>query len=687
MIHCRIMFPRTESLEKYYSELIFISIMLLFFLQLFSDYVESTYILLLMTLSLNQNTLALLFMFSPVLFLFFRKNIPEKLLAITGGIMIACRVIEPLFETTPRMIISGLGVGCFLILFPAILLTRSPEGKDQRALILGKGLSLAIAASVLLRTLNYTIDLSTYSWGQAIGWILAAIGIFMLIGFAQVLQNRTRRERSSISEEVQKTQKPIRKRRLTGITFGLTSILFFVSFAFSSPVVISRWTESNYIAVVTGVALMTTIFALIMLYQPQYITRLNKQVIWIWNLLFVVLFVTTVLVNQIPFPDVSNAYPIEAPPTTLIQQIPLYLMIIAFPIILIDFILLSHQLTRLELIPTSRAVGVSFTLGGGMLMLLLLFTLILTSVWGFVPVIGTMLRDLFWFIWLIAGIVLLAAILFAKDTLPALAKPSKLTRFETIIAGLAVIMLLGTLAGAVVFEATPAAPSGEPTSVRILTYNLQQGVSDAQIKNYDGQLELIRDIDADIIGLQETSKIAGNSDVVRYIANKLNLYSYFGPKGVTGTTGVALLSKYPIENPRTIYHYSENVDQKQTATIEAEIRIGSRTFTVYVTHTYGRTSAKVILQNDILTEASGKSNVIFMGDFNFRPNSEPYNITTAVLDDSWWVRWPTGVNNQGENNTRRIDLIFVSPGTSVTDCEYIADPQSNHPAYWADIQW
>ncbi|MHA2142930.1 MAG: endonuclease/exonuclease/phosphatase family protein, partial [Candidatus Thorarchaeota archaeon] len=100
-----------------------------------------------------------------------------------------------------------------------------------------------------------------------------------------------------------------------------------------------------------------------------------------------------------------------------------------------------------------------------------------------------------------------------------------------------------------------------------------------------------------------------------------------------------------------------------------------------------RTSAKVILQNDILDAAAGKSNVIFMGDFNFRPNTEPYNITTAVLDDSWWVRWPTGINGQGEDNSNRIDLIFVSPGTTVSDCQYVTDPQSDHPAYWADIQW
>ncbi|MFW9911365.1 MAG: endonuclease/exonuclease/phosphatase family protein [Candidatus Thorarchaeota archaeon] len=673
-----------ESFEKYYSELVFTSIMLLFFLQLFSDFVESTYILLLMTLSLNQNTVVLLFFFSPLVLLIFRRNIPDRLLIIVGGIMIACRATEPLFDTTPRMVLSGLGVGCFLILFPAILLTRNPIEKNQRALIVGKSFAIAIAASILFRTMNNTIDISTYGLGQTIGWILAGIEVIMLLGFSSKLLS-SEIPAPSI-DDTASVQSPIGKGRLTGITLGLTSILFFVGFAFSSPVVISRWTESSYFAVVTGVALMTALFVLFTVYRPQFISRLNSQVIVVWNLIFVVLLVLTILVNQIVFPDTVGPYPIEAPPTTILHHSLLYIMIAAYPIILIDFILLSYELVKLDLVPTSRAAGISFTLGGGVFILFLLFTLILTSVWGFVPIIGPMLRNLFWFIFLIAGLVLLAVVYMVRDSIPSVDAPGKVPRAETVAATVVVLMLVGTLVGAVVLEANPISPSNDVTSVRILTYNLQQGVSDAQSKNYDGQLELIREIDADIIGLQETSKIAGNSDVVRYLANKLNLYSYFGPKGVTGTTGVALLSKYPIEAARTIYHYSEDVDQKQTATIEAEITVNSRTFTVYITHTYGRTSTKVLLQNDILNAASGKSNVIFMGDFNFRPNSEPYNVTTAVLEDSWWVRWPSGISSQGENNTRRIDHIFISPGLDVSDCGYVTDPQSDHPAYWADIQ-
>jgi endonuclease/exonuclease/phosphatase family metal-dependent hydrolase len=565
------------------------------------------------------------------------------------------------------------------------LLIGKKDDRRQRATNLGLGLSIALASSILLRTLNFTIDLSTYGVGQVIGWVLAAIGLFMLIGFSRKLQNESSIESSTDGQET--NPQVMRKRNLVLITFGLTSILFLISFAFSSPGVISRWTESDYVAVVSGVALMTAFFAVVMLYRPGIFGKLKPRVVLIWNLLFVVLIVLTVFINQIPFPDTPDTYPILAPQTTIFHQIPLFLMIVTFPIILLDFILLSEKLIHLEKIPSSRAAGVAFTLGGGLFMLFLLFTLILTSVWGFVPLIGVIFRDLFWFIILIAGVVLIVAIFSVRDTISSIDTSTVVPRREAIVAGFIVIMFVGTLAGAMVFEAHPLATVGEPTSLRLLTYNLQQGVSDAQNKNYDGQLEIVRNIDADIIGLQESSKIAGSSDVVRYFANKLNLYSYFGPKGVTGTTGVALLSKYPIENAKTIFHFSENVDRKQTATIEAEITVGSRTFTVYVTHTYGRTETKMILQNDILEAASDKTNVIFMGDFNFGLYSEPYNLTTTVLDDSWWMKWPTGTNSLGEDQSGQVDHVFLSPGTSVTDCEYIEDPQSDHPAYWVDIQW
>jgi endonuclease/exonuclease/phosphatase family metal-dependent hydrolase len=644
-----------------------------------------------MTLSLNENVLTVLFLFSPILLIFFKKNIPDNVLFVVGELMIVCRVLEPLFEITARMVISGLGVGCFMIFFPALFLKMDSKKEEQGGITLGIGLALAIASSVLLRTLNSTIDISTYSWFQVIGLGLAVIETIMLIGLFKMKSNNLFEANQSRNIQFSPTDlissQPNGLKHVLGITFGLTSILFFISFAFNSPVVISRWTEGDYFIIVGIVVLMIALLTIIVLYYPQLISSLKLWTIWIWNGLFVLFFVLTIIVNQIPFPSTPEIYPIEAVPTTLFNYLPLILMLVTFPIILIDFMLLSREIIKLNPKPTAFTMGGSFVLGGGVYMLVMLLALIFTSTWGFIPLIGVFFRDIFWQVFLIVGFVVVVSVIRGISRSSLVFQRSLLNPFANLItSGLVVIIFVGTLASAIVIEAAPLTPTEVPTTVRFLTYNIRQGVNEAANKNYDGQLELIRNIDADIIGLQESSKIAGNSDVVRYFANKLNLHSYFGPKGVTGTTGVALLSKYPIKNPKTFYHFSENIDRKQTATVEAEITVGSRSFLIYVTHTFGRISTKLILQTDVLDRSVGKSNVIFMGDFNFRPNTEPYNLTTNVMEDSWWLKWPTGIDNQGNNNSQEVDLIFVSPGTTISDCQYIFNPQSDHPAYWADIQ-
>ncbi|MHA1451103.1 MAG: endonuclease/exonuclease/phosphatase family protein [Candidatus Hodarchaeales archaeon] len=602
--------------------------------------------------------------------------------------MIICRVLEPIFDTKIRMIISGLGVGCFLLLFPSILLRKSREKEEQGGLALGLGLILAIAASIFLRTLNSTIDISTWSWFQVIGWILALIEAIMVIGWlkSETADNYINDTDTTVQDSREPFQ-AVKSKRVVMTALGLTSILFTVNFVFVSPVMISRWTEGNYIVIISIIILMLVFTAFTLSFKPELVSKLNQWILLAWNGLFFVSLVLTIMVNQIPFLSFpATSYPIIAPPATFLHLIPLVLMLFTFPIILIDFILLSREFMKTDPKPSNFTAGVSFSISG-LYLIIMILALIFTSTWGFIPVIGVFFRDMFWFIFLIAGLTVIISLLHLPVSSLSF-RAIKSSRTTLVSTGLIAIILVGTIMSAVIIEAHPVVPSGEVTSVKVMTYNLQQGVNEFAQKNYDGQLRVIREANADIIGLQETSKIAGNSDIVRYIANNLNLYSYFGPKGVTGTTGVALLSKYPIKNPRTIYHYSENIDQKQTATIEAEITIGSQKLAIYVTHTYGRTIAKEILQNDVLKLAEGKSNVIFLGDFNFRPLSSPYNLTTAVLNDSWLVKWPTGIQPGVEfNASRRIDHIFVSPSLNVTDSRFIVCDESDHPALWTEINW
>jgi endonuclease/exonuclease/phosphatase family metal-dependent hydrolase len=356
--------------------------------------------------------------------------------------------------------------------------------------------------------------------------------------------------------------------------------------------------------------------------------------------------------------------------------------LILFPVVLLDFILYYRELLAAR--PSYRQLGAGFSIAA-LFVLGMVLSYVFTTVYDYIPLIGPFFRDKFWLVYLVLG---------TGMALPMLAVRAGgddagvgFRRSLSLSATFSLVVILGaiTVAAAVGSAPRPEQQEGEKRSMKILTYNIRQGYSDDDLKNYDGQLDLIREVDADIVGLQEsdTNRIAnGNADIVRYFAEQLDLYTYFGPKTVTGTFGIALLSKVPIENARTFYMYSEG---EQTATIEALVTVSGQTFNVYVTHLGN--GGPMIQQQQILEVVEGKENLILIGDFNFRPYEQQYALTTGSLDDAWIVRWPGGNHEQGIDPDERIDHTFLTPGTTVEESEYIADPASDHPAMWTVISW
>jgi len=225
-------------------------------------------------------------------------------------------------------------------------------------------------------------------------------------------------------------------------------------------------------------------------------------------------------------------------------------------------------------------------------------------------------------------------------------------------------------------------PPRNPITLDILTYNIQQGYSEDGRWNFDGQLELIRSLDPDIIGLQEsdTNRIAGgNTDLVDYFADNLDMYCYYGPKTVPGTFGIALLSKYPIENARTYYLYSEG---EQVAAIQAHIRVGGKVYNIFVTHLGN--GGPIVQQEGMLEVVGDMRNVILMGDFNFRPAEDQYALTTASFEDAYLIAQQVQ-EDAGFDIEDRIDHVFLSSGIEVREARYITDPQSDHPAMYVKI--
>ncbi len=673
--------------SQIYSELVLVSIMFLFFLQLCSDFLEAIYALNLIEVELNENVLALLFFLSPAVLFLFRKSFPDKLMVIIGEVMIVCRVVEVMLEVQFKMIISGLGVGCFLIFFPVFLQKKDLSNQENDSKTLGLGLGFAIVSSIFFRTLGTGLDISTYSWFQCIGWLLAIISAIMII-------NLLNKGRDTKIEETLINEKPASTWKVLGLTLGLISIFILIYFSFSSPTVISRWTEFDYVAILAILIIMIALFTIFTLFKPEIFVKIKLWTILVWHGLFALTLVLTVYGHQTSFPPVEGAYPVVVPPTNIIQRLPVILMLIFSPIILIDFMLLSRELIKSR--PSTWKIGGSFIIASGYFIIMIL-SAVFTIVSDYIPLVGPFFRDMIWFVFLIIGIIIVLPVLLIKKSSLIFKKAINSMKLKITITVILGIINIGTIVSAIITEPYSIEQATTGNSIKVLSYNIQQGINEQANKDFYSQFEVIIQAYPDIIGLQEsdTCRISsGNTDIVRFMNSKLKMYSYFGPKTVTGTFGLALLSKYPIENAMTFYMYSEGGEQ--TATIQAEITVGTTTFNIFITHlgNYVNTSvsrAQIIQQENIISRIEGKSNVILMGDFNFIPNTEQYNITTAILNDCWEVADNSILGTLPTSwiprlPAERIDHVFVSPGTTVSSCRYFGGTASDHPAIMVEIQ-
>jgi endonuclease/exonuclease/phosphatase family metal-dependent hydrolase len=371
-----------------------------------------------------------------------------------------------------------------------------------------------------------------------------------------------------------------------------------------------------------------------------------------------------------------DAYPISEPEITWIYLIPLYLTLLSFPILFIDFILLLKALA--ESSPTPRALAGSFTISSFYL-LFLIFAQIFTTVYDYIPVVGPFFRDKFWLAHFFPAAVLLLAVLGIKAKVWA-----RIERAEMNLRWFAGIACFGliSIVGAYISLPRPMEAPLDLDTFTVLTYNIQQGYSEEGMWNFDGQLALVQRVDPDIIGLQEsdTNRIAGgNKDVVGYFANKLDMHQYYGPSPVTGTFGIALLSKYPIQAPKTYFVYSVG---EQVAVIEAQITINEKTYNVYVNHLGN--GGPIIQQEQFLEIVSGKRNIIAIGDYNFRPKTDQYRITMEALEDAFDLSPVMRVEDEFDTEDR-IDHIFVSPEIQIEKATYIISNASDHPAMFAVV--
>lgn len=654
------------------------AIFTLFYIQSAGMLVEAIYILDLMNTRLDEKAAGILFFFTPAVLLLFRRNYPGWLAWAAALILFFSRGMAPYLDTTGRLLAAGIATGAALVLLPIWLGEQDGDGSAQPGHVPAAGFALALAISVLLRAMNYSLDLSLEPGGAWIGWGLG------LLWLALIFVERAGRQPLTGVKGDLPLPAPAAGPGAVRSALGIFAILALGCLAFFSPGVIARWTEGNYTLIVAATSLLALVWLWLSFTQPEFLEKLSPRLLAAWNLLFAAALTGLIVSHGVSFPAAPGDPAVVIGAPTGLQVALLVAALLLYPVIFFDLVVFTTAYQCAQ--PSPRRAAGGFLLGA-LLLVLLIFMHIFSNVWAYVAPVSPFFRGKFWLPYLLPA--MLAAFLAPRARRKSSAQP----RLAVAVARLRlpVALVLGglfaaTLAAAWLSERTLPPPAGEPRSLKVMTYNIQQANDADARRAHLRQLALIREVNPDVLALQESDSARislGNNDYVRYYAGQLGYHSYYGPTTVTGTFGTALLSRYPLENPRTVFTYS---DQDEIGTTVAEIQAGDRRFTIYNVHPDGSDRAKLAFAEELLRRAGSQENGIALGDFNLRPDEEAYQLIAAGLVNAWTAVYPDGGNMPAE---RRIDHIFVSPELEVRDPVYLLPPESatDHPAHWAEIGW
>jgi endonuclease/exonuclease/phosphatase family metal-dependent hydrolase len=652
-------------MKKYPPLILFFGILLLFFFQSTGTLVESIYILDLLNSRLDAKVLGVLFFFGPLLFLPFFKKYPRLLMWVLFGLLFITRGLMPYLSTVNRLIISGIATTVSLSLFFLLITTLPSVGKWVSA-----GLAIAVSLSALLRAVGHGIEYSLTPTGAWLGWLFG-----LALGSCLYLSDM---KREKITQQYGGNP--------TFPVLGIYLILSLIYFSVSAPAVIARWTEGNYTLIVCAVSLLSLLWVWLSISQPGLLDRITPRLLVVWNLLFTASLTLTLLAQRVSFPSTLDSPPIVVSAPTMMQLIPLLLMLVLFPVLFLDLQVFVQKLQLSTLPPRSLAPGIVL---GSFSLIVLIFINIFSNVWGYIEPISTPFRNTYWLVYFLmsAGITLLVwwaqMGVPASEEQPAGARPWQWTVPLVLIFAVTLVFALPT--------SHVKVDAAGKTSLRVMTMNTQESNNEFAEKSFEQQLALIHQVSPDILALQETDSTRislNNNDYVRAFADRLGYYSYYGPKTVAGTYGTAILSKFPLFDTRTVFMYS---DKDETGVAEAEVEVAGKRFMIYDVHPDSSDPAMLGFVQNLLARSQYKPYVIAMGDYNLRDYQEAYKLINSVYTNAWVSVYPSeispdGIDMSGDN---RIDHIFLSPNLTALNPTYILPPESatDHPVHWTDIVW
>jgi len=449
--------------------------------------VESTYAFGLLQTSIPAEIASVFLLFTPVLLLFLRTA-KKGFLVITGELVLLSRAASLALDTRGRMLAAGVGCGLFLMFFPAALGRWGAKGDRCAGLKLGVSLALAALLHISLRALGSGNDLTGCGAGRGGGGALALVTGILLWAWGRTA-NEPVGNRTSTGPKTSGW-------RIAILCLGLTSPWVMLCFGLAAPTVMARWTGGSYVGITTMTAGAAALFLMLWLAVPRVRHKVTSVVLLGGDLLFVVTLALTLWSCLVAFPQDTGAYPLPEPAVGVLGGISLPLMLLLSMVLFVQFAWFTQAVV--DAAPCLRTLGAGFALGSLYLLVAILAN-VCTTVYDYVPVVGPWFRDRFWLVFLGVGLVMtLPVLLLRRDGGEPEGDSGEIWPPRLAAAGV-VLALLSVFAAALT-QARPA-PAPARSVLRVMTFNLQQGYSASGTRNFAGQLEQIRQIDPDLLGL------------------------------------------------------------------------------------------------------------------------------------------------------------------------------------------
>ena len=257
----------------------------------------------------------------------------------------------------------------------------------------------------------------------------------------------------------------------------------------------------------------------------------------------------------------------------------------------------------------------------------------------------------------------------------------------------------------------PASPIVTKASLKVVTLNIAHGRKDGTNqalqsgetarRNLSEVADLLRRIDADVVGLQEAdgpSRWSGNFDHVAVVAEAADYpYRIHGlhAKSWLFTFGTALLSRYPFQmtlsqsfkrSPPTITKGFDvgGIAWNPGGTLSAPVRVHVASVHLDFSRRKVRDS-QVAEMEEVLQDISGP--LIILGDFNADAATERSAVSYLAKQFELQLYEPTATNlGTYGSSGRRLDWILISPELRFVEHVVWPDIVSDHRAVVAVVE-